>query len=132
VVNRTRLLYVVIAVAIVVAATTYFFGGDASTSNDSSTYAADGSRKSTLVAKDSAGRTPGKPGTAEDAKAAPLSPIAGRLEFIFAGLLDGSIGEADLEALKRYLLAADPVQATAAILGSSLPAATPTLALISP
>jgi hypothetical protein len=57
---------------------------------------------------------PGKAGPDNVKKT--LSPLAGRIEGIFASLQDGTITEQDLETLKRYLLAADPAKATAAIL----------------
>ena len=50
-------------------------------------------------------------------KQPPLSPLAGQLEELFAKLQLGDATESDLDALKRTLLAADPSQANAAILG---------------
>ncbi len=48
---------------------------------------------------------------------APISPLARQLEELFAKLQAGDTTESDLDALKRALLAADPAQANAAILG---------------
>ena len=110
--HRERLLVVVGGLVLALAVTFLFLGAPVNVSlRLYKTPSASPGGASTPAAVS----TPSPGGQSGGAKKAPPTPSANPIEQLLAKLQDGTATEADLDALKRGLLAADPALATAAI-----------------
>lgn len=109
--NRTRLMMVGGGLALALAITFLALGFFGFTTRTSVTTVSQVITTATPAASDSP--RSGSPGSS--AKKAASTPTASPIETLFAKLQEGTATEADLDALKRALLAADPALAMAAI-----------------
>ena len=110
--NGTRFLIVIGSLALAAAIVVFFFGVSRSVTISVPLPAASGVAPTPIPA---ASPAPGGPSGA--VKKTPSSPLAAGMEKLLALLESGTATEADLDALKHALLAADPAAATAAIRG---------------